>query len=472
MNALYRNNWIAKKIINVIPEDMLKNWFSITAELTPEETDRYKKIERRTQLKEKLLEGLYWGRLYGGAGAVIMIDGDEDRLNEPLIVKDIMPHSFCGLLVLDRWSGIFPGMELITDIRDPDFGLPKYYEIRDVDKDKILQRVHNTRIIRFTGRKLPYWENLAEIHWGAAELEHVFEELSKRDNTSWNIASLVFQANLLINKIDGLDQLNSMGDPMIQRDLYNVKSAQNQMRNNQGMMLIGKDEDVQSLQYTFSGINDIYESFMSDVAGATDIPVTRLFGRSPGGLGSNGESELQTYYDMINQQQESVLKPKLNQILPIMWMSEFGYVPDDLDVKFNPVRTPSDDKIAELVGKKVDSIVKVYDAGLITQKCGLTELHELSYTTNMFGSISDENIEAADDTMQAPLGEGPGMGGMFGGEQSGQQPVETAEKPGGSIREKFMEPLKRGLGMGKPSVPNSGQPANESGVPDKSPAIR
>ena len=155
MNALYRNNWIAKKIINVIPEDMLKNWFSITAELTPEETDRYKKIERRTQLKEKLLEGLYWGRLYGGAGAVIMIDGDEDRLNEPLIVKDIMPHSFCGLLVLDRWSGIFPGMELITDIRDPDFGLPKYYEIRDVDKDKILQRVHNTRIIRFTGRKLP-----------------------------------------------------------------------------------------------------------------------------------------------------------------------------------------------------------------------------------------------------------------------------------------------------------------------------
>jgi phage-related protein (TIGR01555 family) len=395
---MYRNSWIAKKVINTIPDDMVKNWYDITADLKPEETDRINKAERRTLMKEKILEGLYWGRLYGGAAAITMIAGHEDKLEDPLDIEDVMPNSFKGLMILDRWSGIFPLLELEDDIEDQEFGLPKYYEIRNLAENQSLTKIHHSRVIRFTGRLLPYWEDLAEIHWGAAELEHIFDEIAKRDNTSWNIASLVFQANLLVNKIDGMDQMLSMGDPEAMAQMYNIKSAQNQMRNNNGMMMIGKDEEITSMQYGFGGLNDIYESFMLDIAGAAEIPVTKLFGRSPAGMNSTGESDLQNYYDMISQQQESVLKPKINKLLPILCMSELGYVPDDLDISFNPVQTPTDEKMADIVGKKVDSIVKTFDSGLINQKTGMRELHELSYTTNMFTSITDEDIEAADES--------------------------------------------------------------------------
>jgi hypothetical protein len=139
MNSLYRNSWIAKKIINTIPEDMCKNWFSISAELTPEIQDRFDKLEQRTLIKEKIVEGLTWGRLYGGAGAIMLIEGHEDILDEPLNLDDVMPNSFKGLMILDRWSGIYPGIELITDINDPEFGLPEFYEIKDID-GKIKQR--------------------------------------------------------------------------------------------------------------------------------------------------------------------------------------------------------------------------------------------------------------------------------------------------------------------------------------------
>lgn len=397
MNSLYRNSWIAKKIINTIPDDMVKNWYDITAELTPEEVDRIKKLEQRTLIKEKFREGLYWGRLYGGAAGVIMIEGQEDNLEDPINIDDIMPNTFKGLMVLDRWSGIFPLLELEDDINDQEFGLPKYYEIRNLAENQSLMKIHHSRILRFAGRILPYWEDLAEIHWGAAELEHVFDELAKRDNTSWNIASLVFQANLLVNKIDGMDQMLSMGDPEAVAQMYNIKSAQNQMRNNNGMMLVGKEEEISALQYSFGGLNDIYESFMLDIAGACEIPVTKLFGRSPAGMNATGESDLQNYYDMISQQQEAVLKPKLNKLLPIVFMSELGYIPDDLDIKFNPVETPTDDKMSDIVSRKVDSLTKAYDAGGISHQMYLRELHELSYNSNMFTSITDEDIEKADN---------------------------------------------------------------------------
>lgn len=417
MNSLYRNSWIAKKVINTIPDDMCKNWFSISAEMTPEMADRYNKVEKRTKVKEKILEGLYWGRLYGGAGAVMLIEGHEDRLDEPLRLEEILPNSFKGLLVLDRWSGIYPSAELITDIGDPDFGLPAYYDIKDAN-GSVKERVHHSRVIRFNGRKLPFWEDQAEIQWGASEMEHVFEELAKRDNTSWNIASLVFQANLLVNKVDGMEQMLALSDPQAQANYYNIKAAQNQMRNSSALMMCGKEEDITALQYHFSGLSDVYEQFMFDLSGACDIPVTKLFGRSPAGMNSTGESDLQNYYDMVSQQQEKDLKPKIDKLLPVIFMSEFGYVPDDLDHTYNPIETPSEDKVAETVGKKVDSICKVYDSGIITQKIAMKELHELSYTTNMFTSITDEDIERASDDFignsELNLGLGGGLNDLQG----------------------------------------------------------
>ena len=400
LNSLYRNSWICNKIINTIPEDMMKNGWSMTAELKPEETDRISKLEQRTLVREKILEGLYWGRLYGGAGAIMIIDGHEDKLDEPLDYDDILPNSFCGLMVVDRWSGIYPSLELIADHRDPELGMPKYYEVKDNATDRLISRVHHSRVLRFTGKKLPFWEETAEMHWGSSVMEHVFEELVKRDSTSWNIASLVFQANLLVNKIDGMEQMLTATDPEVQRNFYNVKSAQNQMRSNNGMMIIGKDEEISSVNYTFAGLDDISETQMMDVAGAADMPVTKLFGRSPAGMNATGESDLQNYYDMIAQQQVSVLKPKINKLLPVIFMSEFGYVPDDLGIKFNPIATPTEDKLAEIVGKKVESLSKTFNDGGITRKHYLTELHELSYTTNMYTSITDEDIANAENTPQ------------------------------------------------------------------------
>ncbi|MCB2297785.1 phage portal protein [Clostridium tagluense] len=394
MNSLYRNSWIAKKIINTIPEDMCKNWFSLSAELSPEAQDRFNKLEQRTLIREKMIEGLTWGRLYGGAGAIMLIAGQEDILDKPLDVESVMPNSFKGLLVVDRWSGIYPGIELITDISDPEFGLPEFYDIKDIS-GSVKQKVHHSRVIRFIGRKLPFWEDQTEMHWGASELEHVFDELAKRDNTSWNIASLVFQANLLVNKIDGLDQMIALGDEQSQQELYNLKTAQNQMRSNSSMMIIGKEDDVTALNYTFAGLSDISESQMMDVSGAADIPVTKLFGRSPAGMNATGESDMQMYYDMVAAQQESVIKPKMNKLLPVMFMSEFGKIPSDLGVKFNPIKTPSDSEMAEMVSKKVASIKDVYDSGIITQKIAMSELHELSYTTNMFTNITDKDIATA-----------------------------------------------------------------------------
>lgn len=335
-----------------------------------------------------------------------------------------MPGDYKGLLVLDRWSGITPEMELVNDLDDPEFGLPNFYRVSSDSLD-IGVKVHHSRIIRFMGRPLPYIEQLAETYWGASELEHVIDELRKRDNVSWNIAMLTFMANLRVMKMEGMSQILATGSPQAQQDLYNVIQGMNAMMNNSSMQILGENDSFETHQYTFGGIADTYDRFMMDVAGAAETPVTKLFGRSPAGMNSTGESDMQNYYDTIEEKQESELRPIYDKLLPIMCMSTLGAVPDDLDFDFNAVRRPNEDEMSDLASKNTDSVTKAFQAGLISQRTALKELRSQSEITGMWTNITDEDIEKADDTIQDPNEGMPGMGGMF---DSSEGDVGSPEK--------------------------------------------
>jgi len=417
LTSLYRSHWIIRKIIDTIPEDMMKNWITLTCQLDPKGIDSFNKVIRKTRLKEKLLEGLQWGRLYGGAAAIMLIKGHENYLDQPLNLDTVLPDSYKGLLVLDRWSGIAPKGDLITDINDPDFGLPATYQIT-VDGGQTFV-VHSSRVIRFTGRKLPYWEKVAENNWSISEIEVIFDELKKRDNTSWNIASLIFLANIRVLKMGTMGKMLGLGNAQQQQQLYNTLSAQNSLMSNQGMMILDKDDDFDTKTYSFSGINDIYESFMLDLAGASEIPVTKLFGRAPSGMNATGESDSQNYDGNIETKQEATLRPALDKLFPVIAVSLWGFVPDDFDFKFNPVRSISTEKLAEISAKLTDSVDKVFNSGIIGRKTALKELRQNSEITGLFSNITDEEIEAATDEIEMNI-DMP----MFG-----EEPEDKEEKP-------------------------------------------
>lgn len=409
LNALYRESWIVRRIIDVIPADMLKNWITITSGLDPDVEKRLSFTLRRTQLIDKLKRGMQWGRLYGGALGVMLVKHQGYDLSQPLQLDWIMPGDFAGLLIFDRWNGVNPSSELIEDISDPDYGYPKYYTVTDPAGGGSV-KIHHSRVIRFTGNTLPFWEEIAEMQWGASVVESIFDELRKRDNVSWNIAQLTFMANIRVLKMQDLGQLLAATDNESQAELLRTLEAQNMLLNNMGMQVMDAADGLETHQYTFGGLADCYQQFIMDISGAAEIPVTRLFGRSPSGLNATGESDLQNYYDMIAEKQESYLRPILNKVLPPFIISTLGSLPDDFDFEFDPVAEPSDKERADLAKCGTDNVVAAYNAGLISQRTALKELKQQSERTGVWTNITDEDIERASDSVEPP-GE---MGGMFG----------------------------------------------------------
>ena len=410
LNSMYRSEGILQTVIDIIPAEMTREWFTLTGNIKVDAMAQFEAEMRRINLKDEIFEGLKWGRLYGGAIGIMMIKGQEKMLDKPLNIKTIVPGSFKGLMILDRWAGVNPGTELVTDMSDPDFGLPEYYQINTGDGSKIVANVHHSRVVRFTGRALPWLERINELYWGESEVEPIYDDIVLYDNIMQNMGNLTFRANVDTMEVQNLDQLFAMTSSEQQKRFWSVMQAQSVAQSNFGVRLVNKGDQISNTQYTFTGFNYVTEAAQLNLCAKTHIPMTKLFGRSPAGLSSTGEGDLQNYYDIVDGERESKLRPVLEQLLPVLCMSVWGNIPDDMQIVFPPLWTPNATEVATIAQTKASTVLAAFQANVITLGAAQKELKDLSEETGLFDSITDEEIEANKDktfqdvtAMQDPL---------------------------------------------------------------------
>lgn len=387
LNSLYRSNWVVQNVVGLMVDDMLREWYDLKS-TTPEQGKAIQAVERSTRLRDRVSTGLKWGRLYGGAAGLILIDGQED-LSRPLDAEAILPGSFRGLYILDRWQGISPDVGLTFEGGEL---VPEYYSINDA-AGHTAARVHHSRLVRFVGRELPDLERQAELYWGESEVEALYNDVVAHDNVSANMAALTFQANINTMEVKGLEQLLSMSSPDVQRRFWNTMQAQKVLRSNFGMQLVEQGNKISNTQYTFAGLSDVYESMCLNLCGASHYPMTKLFGRSPAGMNATGESDLKNYYDYVDTLRESKLRPILDKLLPVVARSA-GIEQLDLDVTFPPLWTPTASETATIAKEKTDVIIAAFQAGLLDADVAMRELKKLEDETGLFGSLTDELIAA------------------------------------------------------------------------------
>ena len=158
--------------------------------------------------------------------------------------------------------------------------------------------------------------------------------------------------------------------------------------------------------YSFAGLSEIYSEFMMDMSGASEIPATRLFGRSPQGMNSTGESDLINYYERIAQLQETYLRPALERLLPVMEISAFGYAAEDARIVFEPIAATTPETRAEIIAKVTDTVISLYNAGLISAESALEEVRAQGREMGVFGklSVSNSSCNGSPDRGISPRG--------------------------------------------------------------------
>ena len=132
---------------------------------------------------------------------------------------------------------------------------------------------------------------------------------------------------------------------------------------------------------------------MMDVAGASRIPVTKLFGRSAAGMNATGENDMRNYYDYLDGERETQLRPPIEKLLPVLCMSVWGKVPKDVRIEFPPMETPDETKRAEAGAKKAEIVISAYQTNLIDKSTALKELRDID---GIFDKMTDEQTDVGE----------------------------------------------------------------------------
>ena len=316
--------------------------------------------------------------------------GHEGLLDTPLDAGAVLPGTFEGVQVFDRWCGVSPEEGLVFHRGQM---VPEYYTIRD-GEDRLTARVHYSRIVRFTGGMLPYLERVAELYWGESDIEPIYDDIVLYDSVMHNMGNLTYRANLDTMEVQNLDQLFSLSSGQAQRRFWQTMQAQSVLRSNFGMQLVNRGDKAYNTQYTFAGFNHVIEGVQLNLSAKTQIPLTRLFGRAPAGLNATGESDLKTYYEYVDTLRESRLRDILEQVLPVACASAWGGVPEELEIVFPPLWTPTAKELAEISEKKAQAVRDMFQAELLRADTAMRELRKLAEETGLFSCLTDEEIES------------------------------------------------------------------------------
>lgn len=402
LEAMYRSSWIVGQVVDVVAEDMTREGITLRGMESPDDVEMINQELDRLEVWDQLSDTIKWSRLYGGAIAVMLIDGQ--NVSTPLNLNTVGKDQFKGLLVLDRWMVLPDLQDLVTEY-GPDYGKPKYYDVITDSVGFCNQRIHYSRIIRMDGINLPYWQAIAENLWGQSVIERLEDRLTIFDSATLGAGQLIYKAHLRTYKIKGLRDIIATGGRAFDGLVKQIEHIR-LWQSNEGMTLMDAEDEFEAHSYSFSGLNDILLQFGQQLSGATQIPLVRLFGQSPAGLNATGESDLSNYYDNINQQQERRLRTPLHTLLAVMSQSVLGKpLPKTFKFDFASLWQIDDEKKAGIAEKVVNAVCKAEESALITRKTALKELRQSSEVTGVFSHITDAEIEEADDEPPAPRSE-------------------------------------------------------------------
>lgn len=391
---IYRGAWLGQLAVDVVANDMTRAGIEVLGKMPPDDIEELNEAAVRWGIWPSVNETVKWSRLYGGCIAVIMIDGQD--METPLRLETVGKDQFKGLLVLDRWM-VEPSLETLVGDLGPNLGLPKYYRVTATAPALIGKRVHFSRCLRLEGVKLPYWQRVMENLWGVSVYEPLYDRMVAFDSATQGAAQLTYKSHLRTMKVKDLREIASSGGAAL-TGLTQYVDMMRRFQSNEGITLLDAEDDMMVTQAGgYTGISDILLQFGQQLSGALQIPLVRLFGQSPAGLSSTGESDLRTYYDGISQRQNETLLVPMTKIYRILAQSEGIKVPDGFRVKFKPLWQLSDTEKGNVVTAVTGAIVSAQEAGIIGRKTAMMELRQSSEVTGVFSNITDEDIDDADN---------------------------------------------------------------------------
>ena len=442
LTMYYEGNGLFAKIIDTPAEEAIKHGFSLEGLKDQEIEDFYAEALDELDWEETAMTAIRWARLFGGS-IVVMLVNDGRGLEEPLDWRNI--RSIDDLRVFDR-SVIQPDYGSMFNYSPEDpfrtrgsrLGMPERYFVSSRYGSFI---VHDSRCLVFQNGILP--ENTSNsIYqlWGIPEYVRIHRAIRDAEVAHGSATKLLDRSIQAVYKMKDLsaELATEEGETRVLRRLQTIDMARGLLNS---ITIDSEGEDYDFKTFQFSGVADVIDATCNFLSALTSIPQTILFGRSPAGMNSTGDADLENWYNFLERLQRRMIKKNLRYLLSVIFQAgvstgEVDEVPK-IKVTFNPLWSLSESEQADLEAKKAQTQLtraqtaqlyidkQVIDPSEVRKKLADSEEFDVE---NMLDEYEDEDLFANIEEEGADMEPGaPGAGQVASEAIQGGQMAQSGD---------------------------------------------
>lgn len=391
--SAYKSSSLARRVIDMPAEDACREWREWGAE--SDVAGDIEREEKRLEIQGKVMKAQKFARLFGGC-ALLIGDGAVDP-SKPLDPATIRKGGLKYVTMLTM-RDVTPG-QLSQDFTSPNFGKPDVWTLNTLGNSG--QQIHPSRLVVFHGNEpLGIYDTSGFQGWGESVLQGGIDAVQRVDALAANILSLTYEAKVDVVKIpDLMSNLATRGNDYSNEIIKRLTLAATGKGIN-GTLILDAAEEYEQKSASFSTLDTLLDRFMQLTSAAYGIPMTLLFGMSPGGLNATGAGDTRGYYDRIKVMQSLRMEPAMKVLDECLIWSALGSRPDDVFYNWRPLWQPTSKERAE-VGKLVaDTLVALDGMDILPKeaigKAAVSALTEsgafpgLETAVDEYGGIDDD----------------------------------------------------------------------------------
>jgi len=345
LDRLYLQNDIAGIIVDEIVDEALRNGFTVDVADDPEGAldDELKDLHAAS----KIGRAAKWGRLYGASFVLMILD---DGLDSIAPVEPDKIRGVTQLVDLDRWE-VEP-VRWQLDINLPGFGEPDVYQVTPHTNGGAAtgvagQQVHTSRLLKFGGVELPRAMQAHNGGYDDSVLQRPWDAVRRFCETENGMGRIVQSFERATISMSGLASVLSdeEGVQMIEARMGLLSRSVSML--NAVLLDADSGEQYTRTSSTVTGLPELYDRFAQSVSKAARMPQTILFGTTPSGLNTDGESGIQGWHKRVHAYQEQKLAPEISRLVGYMFAAQ-GSEPEAWGIAWAPLDEPGAKEQAEV----------------------------------------------------------------------------------------------------------------------------
>lgn len=339
VEEFYHNNGLAKKIVDVIPEEMVSPGFQLNG---VSDNTKFQSEWDGLKLEPQITDALCWARLYGGSYVLAMVnDGrmltSAAKRGKPL--ESIVVYDYDSVSVAEEEK----------NPRSPRFGKPKMYTVKPLNGGSDFN-VHYTRMHYIDGERVT--NKVRKLNNGAGGTvlnKSMIEAILDYDYSEYLATQLLKRKQQGVWKAKGLALIcdDREGE-------YAARLRMAQVDANSGVgNTIGidaDDEDYSVINSDISGIPEFLSAKMDRIVALSGIHEIVLKNKNTGGVSASQNTALQTFYKLVERKRNDDYKPLLEFLL------QFIVTEEDFSVEFEPLSLPTDSEKADIFKKNAEAV--------------------------------------------------------------------------------------------------------------------